>query len=78
MEVAIKQQAIDLKEAETQVLVNKKLAEGVNTAFVTQRWLKIWGELAKNPEGKVIIMPAEAMQNPALMMSATSNAFKLK
>jgi len=76
LQVAVKQQEVDLKEAETQVLVNKTLAEGVNKAFVTQRWLKIMAELAANPDGKVIIMPAEAMQNPALMMGSMQHSFK--
>ena len=68
LEVAIKQQEVDLQEAETQVLVNQRLAEGVNEAFVTQRWLKIMAELAANPDGRIIILPYEAMKNPSILM----------
>lgn len=74
LEVAVKQQQVDLKEAETQVLVNQKLAEGVNDAFVTQRWLKVMGELAANPEGRVIILPYEAVKNPAMLMGTFNRA----
>ena len=73
-EVAVQQQEVDLKEAETQVLVNQKLTEGVNEAFVTQRWLKIMAALAENPEGRVIILPYEAIGNPALMMGTFNQA----
>lgn len=73
-EVAVKQQQVDLKEAETQVLVNNKLTEGVNAAFVTQRWLKIMSTLAENPEGRVIILPYEAIGNPALMMGTLNQS----
>lgn len=75
LEVANKQQQVDLKEAETQVLVNQKLAEGVNAAFVTQRWLKVMDQLSRNSEGKVIILPFEAMKNPAVLMGASQEAF---
>lgn len=74
LEVAKKQQQVDLKEAETQVLVNKKLAEGVNQAFVTQRWLKVMDQLSKNTDGKVIILPFEAMKNPSIMMGVSNQA----
>lgn len=73
LEVAAKQQQVDLKEAETQVLVNKKLTEGVNQAFVLQRWLKVMDQLSRSTEGKVIFMPLEAMQNPALIMGPLQN-----
>lgn len=82
LEVAVKQQEVDLKEAETQVMVNKKLAEGVNNAFVTQRWLKIMNNLASNPDGRVIILPYEAIKNPSLLMGtfnqALSNSMTVK
>lgn len=74
LEVAIKQQEVDLKEAETQVLVDRKLAKGVSPAFVTQRWLKIMEALVKNTDGKVIFMPLEAMQNPAIIMGTLNQA----
>lgn len=74
LEVAKKQQQVDLKEAETQVLVNQKLAEGVNQAFVTQRWLKVMDQLSRNSEGKVIILPFEAIKNPSLMMGVSNQA----
>lgn len=76
LEVAKKQQQVDLKEAETQVLVNQKLAEGVNEAFVTQRWLKVMEQLSKNTEGKVIILPYEAIKNPMIMMGASNQALR--
>ncbi len=74
LEVAIKQQEVDLKEAETQVLVNTKLAEGVNDAFVTQRWLKIMTTLAENPDGRIIILPYEAIKDPAILMGTMNQA----
>lgn len=76
LEVAKKQQQVDLKEAETQVLVNQKLAEGVNQAFVTQRWLKVMDQLSRNTDGKVIILPFEAIKNPSIMMGVSNHALK--
>ncbi|PID83361.1 hypothetical protein CSB11_01040 [Candidatus Campbellbacteria bacterium] len=76
LEVAKKQQQVDLKEAETQVLVNKKLAEGVNQAFVTQRWLKVMDQMSQNTEGKVIILPFEAIKNPAILTGVSNKALK--
>ena len=54
--------------------MNQKLAEGVNDAFVTQRWLKVMDQLSKNPDGRVIILPFEAMKNPALLMGTFNQA----
>jgi hypothetical protein len=71
LEVAQKQQEVDLKEAETQVLVEGKLSSAVSEAFVTQRALKIWESLATN-DAKTIIMPAEAIKNPALLMGTVN------
>lgn len=73
-EVAQQQQRVDLKEAETQVLVNMKLSEGVNEAFVVQRSLKALEALSKNPEGKMIILPMEALRNPGMIMGITNQA----
>lgn len=78
LEVAKKQQQVDLKEAETQVLVNKKLAEGVNDAFVTQRWLKVMEKMAENPDANTFILPAQAINNPSLMMAINQKAMGTK
>ena len=72
LEVAIKQQDVDLKEAETQVLVNKKLAEGVTQAWVTQRSLKVLEKLQNG--NHVILMPTEAYSNPAMMVGIMNKA----
>lgn len=77
LEVAKKQQQVDLKEAETQVMVNQKLAEGVNEAFIRQRWLRIMEKIASNTDGRVIILPYEAIQNPALVMGTYTEALDL-
>lgn len=74
LQVAAKQQLVDLKEAETQSLVNQKLAAGVNQAFITQRWLKVMERLASNQDGKVFVLPYEAMQNPAMIMPIVNRA----
>lgn len=72
--VAIKQQEVDLKEAETQVLVDKKLAEGVSEAFVMQRALRVWDNLSTNDNKTIIILPAEAIRNPSIMMGVMNKA----
>ncbi|MDD9867990.1 MAG: SPFH domain-containing protein [Candidatus Campbellbacteria bacterium] len=74
LEVAKKQQEVDLKEAETQALVNRVLADSVSEPFVTQRWLKIMETLAKNPDGRVFVMPFEGFKNPAVLMGTLNNA----
>ena len=61
-EVAQKQQAVDFLEAETQVVVNKKLAESVSPAFLMQRYMRFLQTLAEN-DNKTLIMPIEAMQS---------------
>lgn len=75
-ELALKQQTIDLIEADTQVKVAKKLAEGVSEAFVTQRWLKVMEQLASNDQKTVIILPAEAIGDPSVMMPTMNRAYK--
>lgn len=75
LEVERKNQEIDLLEAETQVLVEKKLAESVSEAFVTQRGLKILDTMAKSPN-KVIILPTEAFSNPEIMMGIHQQTHK--
>ena len=64
LEVAEAVQAADLVEAETQVLVNAKLAESVSDAFVTQRYLKFLQTVAEN-DSKTLILPWEAMETVA-------------
>ena len=67
LEIARKQQQIDLLEAETQVLVEQKLSESVNEAFVTQRSLRIleeWG----GSQNKVMVLTGEVFANPSLIL----------
>lgn len=74
-EVARKNQEAELIEAETQVLVNQKLAEGVSEAWLAQRAVKVLEALAAS-DNKVIVMPTEALTNPAMMVGVTNNALK--
>lgn len=73
LEVAKKQQEIDLLEAETQAKVEEVLSAKVNNAFVTQRGLKILEALAAS-NNKVIFMPFEALHNPAMVLGSLQNA----
>lgn len=73
LEVEKIQQNVELVQAETQVLVDKKLAEGVSDAFVMQRALKVWYNISTN-NNKVLIMPSEAFLNPALMIGAVNKS----
>ena len=73
-EVAGKQQLVDLKEAETQVLVEQKLSSSVNRAFIAQRSLRVLEEIAKSPN-KVMFLPLEVFSNPALILGAVNNGF---
>jgi regulator of protease activity HflC (stomatin/prohibitin superfamily) len=65
--MAKKDQEIQLTEAETQLRISEKLTEGVNPAFVTQRWLTIMEKMA-NSHNKVFILSADALKDPAVMM----------
>ena len=69
LEVAKKQQEIDLLEAETQAKVEKVLADAVSEAFVTQRALRILDTMAASPN-KVFFMPQEAFVNPEMLLGA--------
>lgn len=73
LEVAAVQQTVDLKEAETQVLVEQKLREGFSEAYVAQRGLKILDQLAAS-DNNVIFLPTEALSNPAIMIGSVSKA----
>ena len=73
--VAAKQQEVDLLEAETQVLVNKKLAESVNNAFVTQRMIKVLMRMAES-DNKVFIIPSDALANPAMLLGVVREGVK--
>lgn len=76
LEVARKQQEVDLVEAETQVLVAKKLAEGVSPAWITQRSIKALEKLENG--NHVILLPTEVYQNPAMMVGIMTKAFSEK
>lgn len=69
LEVARKQQEVELVEAETQVLVDKKLAEGVSEAWLRQRGLAVLEKLAAG-DNKIIFLPMEALHNPAMLIGA--------
>ena len=75
LEVARKQQEVDLVEAETQARVNEVLAQGITQAFVTQRSLKILETMASSPN-KIFIVPDSAFTNPAFMLGITNEALK--
>ena len=74
--LALEQKEIDLIEAQAQAEIAEKLAQGVSPAFVTQRWLKVMEELAGNDQKTVIILPAEAIGDPAVMMPTMNRAFR--
>ncbi len=67
LEVAKKQQQVELIEAETQVLVDKKLAEGVSEAWLRQRGLSVLEKLSQG-DNKIIFLPMEALSNPGIML----------
>lgn len=67
LEVAKKTQQVELIQAETQVLVDKKLAEGVSEAWLRQRGLAVLEKLAAG-DNKIIFLPTEALSNPAVMI----------
>jgi F0F1-type ATP synthase epsilon subunit len=75
LEVAVMQQAVELKEAETQVLVEQKLKEGFSQAYVAQRGLRILEQLAGS-SNKVIFLPTEALNNPAVMIGGIETALE--
>lgn len=73
LEVAAVQQTVDLKEAETQVLIEQKLREGFSEAYVAQRGLKILDRLAAS-DNNVIFLPTEALTNPSVMIGSVQKA----
>jgi len=77
LEVARLNQAVELKEAETQVLVEKKLKEGFSEAYVAQRGLKILEKLAAS-QNKVVFLPTEALSNPSVMIGGVKDALETK
>lgn len=71
--VAKKQQMIDLIQADTNRQVGLKLTRGVNPNFVQQRTLNILDGLNDN---RVILVPEEALQNPAMMMAVNQQMLR--
>ena len=62
--VALLTQEVDLIEAETQKLVNEKLAESTSPAFVVQRSLKILEKMAESGS-TVFVIPADMAEGGA-------------
>jgi hypothetical protein len=77
LEIATLQQAVDLKEAETQVLVEQKLRQGFSSAYVAQRGLAILEKIAES-DNKVVLMPTEALTNPAMMIGMLQEAMTVE
>lgn len=75
LEVARLAQAVELKEAETQVMVEQKLKEGYSAAYVAQRGLKILEALARS-NNKVVFLPTEALTNPSIMIGGIKQALE--
>lgn len=73
-QLALKQQEIELIEADTQVKVDQKLAGNVSQAVMAQRWLAVMDKLAENDSKTVYVMPAQAFGDPTLMMPVYNNA----
>jgi hypothetical protein len=75
LEVAKKQQLVDLLAADTQRQVNLRLTEGVNISFVQQRVLSALEKIASS-EDKVMLIPQESFGNNALMTAIHQDSFK--
>lgn len=73
-QLALKQQEIELIEADTVRQVDQKLAQNVSPVILQQRWLKIMETLAANDSKTVYIMPAQAFGDPSIMMPTLNKA----
>jgi hypothetical protein len=74
-QLAMKQQEIELIEADTVRQVDQKLAQNISPVILQQRWLKVMETLAANPNKTVYVMPAQAFGDPTLMMPLLNKAF---
>ena len=74
LEVAQKQQEIDLLEAETQVLVEEKLSTAVNERFIAQRALRVLEDMANNPN-KTFVISSEVLKSPQTMIGVNNKIF---
>lgn len=73
LQVALKQQEVELTEAETQLKVDQLLSKGVSETWVTQKMLRNM-EAMITSTNKVFFIPMEAMRNPNVMMGAMNLA----
>ncbi len=73
LQVALKQQEVELTEAETQLKVDQLLSKGVSETWVTQKMLRNMEAMILSTN-KVFFIPLEAMKNPNLMMGAMNMA----
>lgn len=73
-QLALKQQEIELIEADTVRQVDQKLAQNVSPVILQQRWLKIMETLASNDSKTVYVMPAQAFGDPSIMMPTLNKA----
>jgi hypothetical protein len=73
-QLALKQQEIELIEADTVRQVDQKLAQNISPVILQQRWLKIMEILAGNNSKTVYVMPAQAFGDPSIMMPTLNKA----
>lgn len=66
-QVGLKQQLIELLEAETQVLVDLVISDAVSEAYIAQRSLRVLEGLAKNKDASFMI-PTSSFSNPATLL----------
>lgn len=74
-QLALKQQEIELIEADTVRQVDAKLAQNISPVIIQQRWLKVMEILAQNDNKTVYILPANAIGDPTIMMPTLNKAF---
>ena len=75
LEVARKQQEVDMLKAETQVKVMNKMAEGTSPAYIAQKALDVLEKIAES-NNKVVILPMEALSNPSMLVGIMQESLK--
>ncbi|HMO19032.1 MAG TPA: SPFH domain-containing protein [Oligoflexia bacterium] len=66
-QVGLKEQEIDLLEAETQVLADVVVSDAVSKAYIAQRSLRVLESLAKNPNASFLI-PSAVFSEPSALL----------
>lgn len=77
LQVAKRQQMVDLLHADTQRQVGLQLSKGVNIPFIQQRALSVLEQVSTS-EKKIFVVPSEALQTPEMAIPVNQTVLQTR